>query len=186
MIVWIEQNLSLILSGFIGLAAFLILLFTYFKDLESSRRLDKFEVAIDSLYNEFYKIQKTLQSLQGMQDEREREIFTQIQEQTQDIITHSLKQTYEHLENMEQRVNDEIKTATSNLNNLDGKIRELEFFSSSASSGLDENRILSLLKSVKSADMIAKELGVTKGEVELFLQLSNMTYRDKENEQTNL
>lgn len=184
--VWIEQNLSLILNGLIGLAAFLILLFAYLKDLEASRQFNKFETAIDDLYSEFYKIRKTLQSLQGQQDEREREIFHQIQEQTHDIITHSLKQTYEHLEHIEQRVNNEIQTTASNLSHLDGKIRDLEFFSSNANGGIDEKKIFALLESGKNVDTIAKELGVTRGEVELFLQLSNIAYRDKKNEQEDL
>ncbi|MCE3047562.1 DUF6115 domain-containing protein [Helicobacter kayseriensis] len=180
MSLWIEQNLNLILSGFIGLAAFLILLFTYFKDLESSKRLDKFEVAIDNLYDEFYKIQKILKNLQGEQEEKTQEIIAQIEMQTKDIITHSLSKTYEHLESIEQRVNDEIKMATNNLSSLDGKIRELEFFSSNSVNNVDEKKILSLLESGKSVDVIAKELGITRGEVELLLQLSNIAYKGEQ------
>ncbi|WP_199919431.1 hypothetical protein [Helicobacter enhydrae] len=43
------------------------------------------------------------------------------------MISTSLSRTYEHLESIEQRVNDEIKVAVDNLSNLDDKIRGLEF-----------------------------------------------------------
>ncbi|WP_027327603.1 hypothetical protein [Helicobacter pametensis] len=176
MSLWIEENLNLILSGFIGLAAFLILLFTYLKDLESSKRLDKFEVAIDNLHDEIYKIQKILKKLQDEQEDKTQEIIAQVETYTKDIITNSLSKTYEHLESIEQRVNDEIKMAANNLSSLDGKIRELEFFSSSSANTIDEKKILSLLESGKSVDVIAKELGITRGEVELLLQLSHTAY----------
>lgn len=176
MMPWIEQNLNLVLSGFIGLASFLILLFTYLKDLEATRRLDKFENAIDNLYDEMYKIQKYIKKVEGEQEERVMEIQSQVQSQTQDIINHSLSKTYEQLESIEQKVNDEIRLATDNLSSLDGKIKELEFFSSSATS-IDEKKISSLLEGGKSPEMIAKELGITRGEVELFLQLSNIAYK---------
>lgn len=175
---WIEQNLSLVLSGFIGLASFLILLFTYLKDLEATRRLDKFENAIDSLYDEMYKIQKYIAKVKEEQEERVLEMQTQVESQAQDLINNSLSKTYEHLESIEQKVNDEIRLATDNLSNLDGKIKELEFFSSTATS-IDEKKISALLESGKSPEMIAKELGITRGEVELFLQLSNIAYKGK-------
>lgn len=175
---WIEQNLSLVLSGFIGLASFLILLFTYLKDLEATRRLDKFENAIDSLYDEMYKIQKYIAKVKEEQEERVLEMQTQVESQAQDLINNSLSKTYEHLESIEQKVNDEIRLATDNLSNLDGKIKELEFFSSTATS-IDEKKISALLEGGKSPEMIAKELGITRGEVELFLQLSNIAYKGK-------
>lgn len=178
MMAWIEQNLSLVLSGFIGLASFLILLFTYLKDLEATRRLDKFENAIDSLYDEMYKIQKYIAKVKEEQEERVLEMQTQVESQAQDLINNSLSKTYEHLESIEQKVNDEIRLATDNLSNLDGKIKELEFFSSTATS-IDEKKISALLESGKSPEMIAKELGITRGEVELFLQLSNIAYKGK-------
>lgn len=178
MMAWIEQNLSLVLSGFIGLASFLILLFTYLKDLEATRRLDKFENAIDSLYDEMYKIQKYIAKVKEEQEERVLEMQTQVESQAQDLINNSLSKTYEHLESIEQKVNDEIRLATDNLSSLDGKIKELGLLSSTATS-IDEKKISALLESGKSPATIAKELGITRGEVELFLQLSNITYKGK-------
>ncbi|RDU70975.1 hypothetical protein [Helicobacter brantae] len=178
MMPWIEQNLNLVLSGFIGLASFLILLFTYLKDLEATRRLDKFENAIDNLYEEMYKIQQYIKKVEGEQEERAIEIQNQVESQTKDILTHSLSKTFEHLESIEQKVNDEIRLATDNLSSLDGKIKELEFFSSSATS-IDEKKISALLEEGKSPEVIAKELGITRGEIELFLQLSNIAYKGK-------
>lgn len=178
MMPWIEQNLNLVLSGFIGLASFLILLFTYLKDLEATRRLDKFENAIDNLYDEMYKIQKYIAKVKEEQEERVLEMQTQVENQAQDLINNSLSKTYEHLESIEQKVNDEIRLATDNLSSLDGKIKELGFFSSTATS-IDEKKISALLESGKSPEMIAKELGITRGEVELFLQLSNIAYKGK-------
>ncbi len=176
--VWIEQNLSLVLSGFVGLASFLILLFTYLKDLESTRRLDKFEIAIDALHDEIYKIQKYIKRIEGEQEERALEIQSQVETQARDMIAHSLSQTFEHLENIEQRVNDEIRLATDNLNSLDGKIRDLEFFSSSATS-VDEKKISTLLQEGKSVDEISRELSIPRGEIELFLQLSDIAYKGR-------
>lgn len=178
MSLWIEQNLSLILSGFIGLAAFLILLFTYLKDLESSKRFDKFEIAIDNLYDEFYKIQKALKNIQEEQNQKTQAMLGEIESQTQEFIANSLNQAYKHLEGIEERINHEIRATTNNLSSLDGKIRELEFFSSNSSNALDEKKILSLLEAGKSVDAIARDLGVTKGEIELFLQLSHVAYQE--------
>lgn len=175
MVVWIEQNLSLIISGSIGLAAFLILLFTYLKDLESTKRLDKFEIAIDNLHDEIYRLQKWVKKIEGEQEEKIEQFQTQVQNQTQNIVTKSLGEAFEHLENIEQKVNDKIQLATDNLSHLDGRIKELGFLSSSATS-LDEKKIIALLQEGKNADAIAKELGITCGEVELFLQLSDITY----------
>lgn len=182
MSLWIEQNLNLILSGFIGLAAFLILLFAYLKDLESSKRFDKFEVAIDNLYDEFYKIQKAFKSIHEEQNQKTQEMLGEIESQTKEFIANSLNQAYKHLESIEERINHEIKTTTNNLSSLDGKIRELEFFSSSSSNALDEKKILSLLEKGKSIDTIAKDLGVTQAEIDLFLQLSNASQKRRKSD----
>ncbi|ANV98675.1 hypothetical protein BBW65_07640 [Helicobacter enhydrae] len=174
--IWIEQNLGIVFSVLIGIASFLILLYVHIKDSETSKRLDKFEISIDNLHDEVYKLQKMIKKIQGEQEEKTLEIVHQVEAQTKDMISTSLSRTYEHLESIEQRVNDEIKVAVDNLSNLDDKIRGLEFFSSNAN-GVDEKKILSLIDEGRSVDYIAKALGITRGEVELFLQLSNITYK---------
>ncbi|ANV97310.1 hypothetical protein BBW65_00025 [Helicobacter enhydrae] len=68
--IWIEQNLGIVFSVLIGIASFLILLYVHIKDSETSKRLDKFEISIDNLHDEVYKLQKMIKKIQGEQEEK--------------------------------------------------------------------------------------------------------------------
>lgn len=133
--------------------------FFYIKDGESQRRLSRYEKSLDDLNKEIYRIQKHLQTSNSANDEK-------IQQNLKADFRSSVDDIYAIIEKDRQYVDNKIAI-------LEDKIKELNYFPSS-SSNVDDRRVIAMYKDGWSVEAIARELRITKSEVDFILKVANV------------
>ncbi|MDE6885922.1 MAG: hypothetical protein K2P17_02625 [Helicobacteraceae bacterium] len=139
----------------------LIFIFFYIKDGESQRRLSRYEKSLDDLNKEIYRIQKILKSNHNGDSEN----FVR---NLKDDFRSSIDDVYAIIEKDRDYVDNKLAL-------LEDKIKEISFFPNSSSSNIDDRRIISMFKDGWSIENIAKELMITKSEVEFTLKLADIS-----------
>ncbi len=137
----------------------LIFIFFYIKDGESQRRLSRYEKSLDDLNKEIYKIQKFLKN-------NEIESSDDMQKNIKADFSNSLDDIYAIIEKDREYVDNKLA-------HIEEKIKEINFFPSSASN-VDDRKIIAMFKDGWSIESIARELMITKSEVEFTLKLANI------------
>lgn len=139
----------------------LIFIFFYIKDGESQRRLARYEKSLDDLNKEIYKIQKFLKN-----NELENGYSEKFQKSLKEDFRKSIDDIYAIIEKDREYVDNKLVI-------IEDKIKELNYFPSS-SSNVDDRKIVSMFKDGWSVESIAKELMITKSEVEFTLKLADI------------
>ena len=139
----------------------LIFVFFYIKDGEVQKRLLRYEKSLDDLNKEIFKIQKFLKS-----NEIENGYSEESQKQLKRDFRNTIDDIYAIIEKDREYVDNKLLI-------IEDKIKELNYFPSS-SSNVDDKRIISMFKDGWSIESIAKELMITKSEVEFTLKLANL------------
>lgn len=139
----------------------LIFVFFYIKDGEVQKRLLRYEKSLDDLNKEIFKIQKFLKS-----NEIENGYSEESQKQLKLDFRNTIDDIYAIIEKDREYVDNKLLI-------IEDKIKELNYFPSS-SSNVDDKRIISMFKDGWSIESIAKELMITKSEVEFTLKLANL------------
>lgn len=138
----------------------LIFIFFYIKDGESQRRLLRYEKSLDDLNKEIYKIKKFLKSTEGGG------YSENMQENIKADFRSSVDDIYAIIEKDREYVDNKFAI-------IEDKIKEINYFPSS-SSNVDDKKIIAMFKDGWSMESIAKELMMTKSEVEFTLKLANI------------
>lgn len=139
----------------------LVFVFFYIKDGEVQKRLSRYEKSLDDLNKEIFKIQKFLKSNEienGYSEENQKQLKLDFRNTIDDIYA-IIEKDREYVDNK--------------LLIIEDKIKELNYFPSS-SSNVDDKKIISMFKDGWSIESIAKELMITKSEVEFTLKLANL------------
>ncbi len=139
----------------------LVLVLFYIKDCEIQKRLLRYEKSLDDLNKEIFKIKKFLKSNEigsGYNEESQKQLKLDFRNTIDDIYA-IIEKDREYVDNK--------------LLIIEDKIKELNYFPSS-SSNVDDKRIISMFKDGWSVESIAKELMITKSEVEFTLKLVNL------------
>ncbi|RAX53907.1 hypothetical protein CCY99_05450 [Helicobacter sp. 16-1353] len=139
----------------------LILIFFYIKDGESQRRLSRYEKSLDDLNKEIYKIQKFLKN-----NELENGYSEKFQKNLKEDFRNSINDIYAIIEKDREYVDNKLAI-------IEDKIKEFNYFPSS-SSNVDDRKIIAMFKDGWSVESIAKELMITKSEVEFTLKLADI------------
>lgn len=134
----------------------LIFIFFYVKDGESQRRLARYERSLDDLNKDLYKIQRALKNMQSIDPQEMRMDFRK-----------SLDDIYAIIEKDREYVD-------SKLSVLEDRMKEHSFYPNQSSSNIDDRRIIAMFKDGWSVENIARELMITKSEVEFVLKLAEL------------
>lgn len=135
----------------------LIFIFFYIKDSESQRRLARFEHSLDELNKDLYKLQKALKSMQSIDPQEIRMDFRK-----------SLDDIYAIIEKDRDYVDNKLSV-------LEDRLKEYSFYPNQSSGNIDDRRIIAMYKDGWSIENIARELMITKSEVEFTLKLADLT-----------
>ncbi len=167
----ISEELFLICIGGLSFLIVCILGYVILKDKDASKRIARFESAIETIAKEIYKIQKTQQKIQEEQSNVDflASSGTKLQNSTNDkiaTINQKMLLLDDRIEDVKNRLDEKIIT-------LEGRMREYGHFSSSGGD-IDEKKILDMFQNGFSIDSIAKELRIGRGEVEFTLKLANI------------
>ncbi|RDU62673.1 hypothetical protein [Helicobacter sp. MIT 14-3879] len=146
------SNILIINIGIVVLFL-LIFIFFYIKDGDSQKRLARYEKSLDDLNKEIYKLHKLIKNLPN--DNSKANFRSYI-----DDIYSIIEKDREYVD---------IK-----LQALEDKLKESNLYASNISSNIDDRRIISMFKDGWSIENIAKELMITKSEVEFTLKLADI------------
>ena len=150
------MNEMLIINVGIIVLFVLIFIFFYVKDSENQRRLARFEHSLDELNKDLYKLQKALKSMQSIDPQEIRMDFRK-----------SVDDIYAIIEKDRDYVDNKLSV-------LEARLKENSFYPNQSSGNIDDRRIIAMYKDGWSIENIARELMITKSEVEFTLKLADL------------
>ena len=98
---------------------------------------------------------------------------TKIKTESIDAVNNALVNVYRQIEILEAQVNKEGDYIEEKIVGIEEKIREFGYFPTS-STNIDEKRIIGMFRDGWSIDAIAKEMRLSKGEIEFTLKLADI------------
>lgn len=150
------MNEMLIINIGIVVLFVLIFIFFYIKDSDSQRRLARYEKSLDYLNKDIYKLQKFIKNMSSNDNAELKMDFRK-----------SLDDIYAIIEKDREYVDNKLTI-------LEDRLKENSFYPSSSSSNIDDRRIITMFKDGWSIENIARELMITKSEVEFTLKLADI------------
>ncbi len=162
---------------FIAIGAVLLFMVYYIftKDAEYSHHIRAIATAVEDCNRQIYTLEKKLFEMQKMPHAqgpqralRDDEIYAEIERSVYDLINPLSKK----LSMTEENLSDLASAVDSRLANIEGGIRQIAMPSSVH--GNDDGKITSLFKQGVSIDTIAKELHLSKAEVEFVLKINQL------------
>nr|WP_317403327.1 hypothetical protein [uncultured Helicobacter sp.] len=160
---------SLISIAIVCLIAFL----SYSRSLEIHKRIRRFEKGMEDINGEIFKIHKWIKDSELESQLSSTALNTKIKTESADAVNNSLVSVYRQIEILEAQFNKERSYIEEKLVSLEEKIREFGYFPSS-STNIDQKRILGMFHDGWSIDAIAKEMRLSKGEIEFTLKLADI------------
>lgn len=161
----IDYELFLVCVGGIGFVLVCVLAYMIIKDKDTSKRISRFETAIETIVKEVYKVQKIQQKLESAQASQEF-LTTENGESKFNATNDKLIELDKDIDLLRNHYDEKIMS-------LENRIREYGSFSSSGGD-IDEKKIIDMFQNGFSVDSIAKELHIGRGEVEFTLKLANI------------
>ncbi len=159
-----------LLFGAGGFAVFILLVYIYTKDSETSKKFFLYEKSIEDLNKKIYDLEKILNKNKNSFDKEEiQEYVDELVEENFEKITGFIVASKKEQEEKFNEIKDEV---IEKLGNLEEKIKN--FTSLSESYVSNEKKIISLYNKGLSVSEIARNLRVGIGEVELVLKIEGI------------
>ncbi|GAD19904.1 putative inner membrane protein [Helicobacter fennelliae] len=165
----IDEELFFICIGGLGFIVLCVLGYMIAKDKDATKRINRFESAIEAIAKEIYKIQKTQQKIQESQESAEFLGGDALQSGINDKIIDLNKKAMV----LEENLKDLRNYFDEKYIGLENRMREYSSLSFSGGD-IDEKKIIDMFQNGFSIDSIAKELRIGRGEVEFTLKLANI------------
>lgn len=175
----------------IGVVILFILAYLYIKDLENAKKLKSYEKSIEELSKQIHFLKKVSKEYEENKNSSEidssknkRHIDDKLNEIRAEM-QNDVKQALNSLSPLIGVLEDIQKSFQIHKNKIDRRMGEIEERVKSVisiptiSNSLDESKIVSMFKNGRTMEEIAKDLRVTKGEVELILKISNFDINNK-------
>ena len=159
-----------VIAGFFGFVLVCVLAYMIVKDKDISKRISRFESAIETIAKEIYKIQKTQQKLESAQASQE---FLASESGESKATSDKLIALNKKLIEFDKDIDLLRSHYDEKIMSLENRLREYGAFGSSGGD-IDEKKIIDMFQNGFSVDSIAKELRIGRGEVEFTLKLANI------------
>ena len=165
----LSMILGLISIGIVCLVAF----FNYTRNFEINKRIRRFEKGMEDINNEIFKIHKWIKDSELENQLSTTALHNKIKTESIDAVNNALVKVYRQIEILEAQVNKERDYIEEKIVSIEEKIREFGYFPSS-NTNIDEKRIIGMFRDDWSIDAIAKEMRLSKGEIEFTLKLADI------------
>ena len=165
----LSMILGLISIGIVCLVAF----FNYTRNFEINKRIRRFEKGMEDINNEIFKIHKWIKDSELENQLSTTALHNKIKTESIDAVNNALVKVYRQIEILEAQVNKERDYIEEKIVSIEEKIREFGYFPSS-NTNIDEKRIIGMFRDGWSIDAIAKEMRLSKGEIEFTLKLADI------------
>lgn len=166
------MNFELILIAF-GVILFIVMVYSYIRDTENSRQIRFLANTMDNFNKQLFNLERKMENIE-----------TRLKEQVQPIDAKTIERKMEQeLSSMAEPIAfslNEIQSAFSHFKKqMESRIEHVEdgiksIYMPKSLTGLDDQKIISLYKQGMDEEAIAKELALSKGEVEFALKISKM------------
>ncbi|WP_300933903.1 hypothetical protein [uncultured Helicobacter sp.] len=160
---------SLISIGIVCYVTFL----NYTRNLDMAKRIRRFEKGMEDINNEIFKIHKWIKDNELESQLSSTALNTKIKTESIDVVNNALVGVYRQVEILEAQVNKERDYIEEKIVSLEERIREFSLFPTS-NTNINEKRIVNMFRDGWSIDAIAKEMRLSKGEVEFTLKLADI------------
>ena len=165
----LSMILGLISIGIVCLVAF----FNYTRNFEINKRIRRFEKGMEDINNEIFKFHKWIKDSELENQLSTTALHNKIKTESIDAVNNALVKVYRQIEILEAQVNKERDYIEEKIVSIEEKIREFGYFPSS-NTNIDEKRIIGMFRDGWSIDAIAKEMRLSKGEIEFTLKLADI------------
>lgn len=159
----------------IGAVLLFILYYVLTKDAEHARHIRAIAAAVEDANRQVYMLEKKLYEMQkmptlqaGERGLKDDEIYAEIERSVYDLTNPLAKK----LSMTEENLSDLASAVDSRLSHIEGGIRQISMPSSVH--GNDDSKITALFKQGITIDTIAKELHLSKAEVEFVLKINQL------------
>lgn len=158
------------------------LAFLYIKDMENQRKLKSYEKNLEELNRQLFNLQKTLKEPKAPIKE-EIDVNEVINNKTNEMrgeLQNDIKNALSNIAPLVDILEGLQKSFQIHKNKIELRMEQLEermkgmVTVSNILSTKDEEKIITLFKNGKTPDEIAKEIRISKGEVDFVLKLSNL------------
>lgn len=168
------MNIDIWLFG--GFAVFLILLFLimYFKDVESTKKFERFARAIEDLNQQNHQLRHALAHKKEEDKVWLDEIKLEFHKKVQDEINTKVMPLLGSLQEIEGVIGDFKDDQLQRIGKLEERTKSINSLSSNATTS-HEKDVIRLFNSGKNAYSIAKNLRIGVGEVEFILKMHNLS-----------
>jgi len=150
-----------------------LLYYVFTKDTQYSKNIRSVASVVEELNRELFYLKKKLSETQNSitknsQRMNDEEIYQEIERSVYDMVTpltHALKQLQENINTIEIEVNNRVAE-------LESGVRQINIPASIH--GNDDEKVITLYKQGVSLETIAKELHISKAEVEFVLKINKL------------
>jgi len=166
------MNLELIIIAF-GIIFLISLAYSYMRDSENSRQIRFLANTMDNFNKQMFELERKVEHISIVIKNQKQSSSSDKMEEKLEIELASMAEPIAHSLN-------EVQTAFSHFKlQIESRLEHVEDGMKSISmpkslTGLDDQKIISLYKQGMDEESIAKELALSKGEVEFSLKISKM------------
>lgn len=169
------MEISIEMIGLMGLSVLIIIIFLMIsmRDTETTKKLSRYEQSIDSLSQQNHRFRKEIIELSKQRDKFIEEMDDILEERVKEKVQHSvypLIESMREIENVMQSFQDE---QIDRIDKMEERSTEISYIPSQSTIS-NEKLIIAQYGSGKSEAVIAKDLRIGIGEVDLVLKLANL------------
>lgn len=160
------EMMSVVVAGLFILIIIIVLLYMMSKEKDTARKIAQLERSIEDVNKEIYKIQKWITD----NDKKKKEV-----RMDKDLVRglNELKDVRDDINSLQHGLQSDREYFEDKILVLEERLRSLGHFNT-PSQQRNEKQILELFENGYTIDAIAKELRITKSEVEFTLQLEKI------------
>ncbi|GMB95759.1 helix-turn-helix domain-containing protein [Helicobacter sp. NHP22-001] len=162
-----------IAGGGVVLVFVCLVTYSHLKDKEFASKTKQLEKALDTINQEIYKIRKWIQENEMQAEFNASNISTNVKNEVNTNLNTNLTNLYNHLQEIQDTMHKDRDYLEEKIIVLENKFKELGHFTP-GSDDIDEKRVIQLFQDGHSIDSIAKELRISKGQIEFVLKLADL------------
>ena len=166
------MNLELILIAF-GVILFLVMVYSYMRDSENSRQIRFLANTMDNFNKQLFTLERKMENIEAGLKQQLPPVDAKMIEKKMEQELASMAEPIAFSLNEIQSAFSHFKTQMeSRIEHVEDGIKSI--YMPKSLTGMDDQKIISLYKQGMDEETIARELALSKGEVEFALKISKM------------
>jgi len=173
-----QLNSDILLFSIVIAFLIIFLLYMFFKDQATARKLKDFEYAIEELNKQIFILQKKQKNdtSKDLKETLKQEILKEFDTEIKNVLVKEIKDLIDRLVETLNTLRQNLDTTKEDLELRIERLEEKtkEYMSMPTTATIDENRVKALFKAGYKKEEIARELHTSVGEVSFVLNILNL------------